>query len=330
MPSPAFPSRSARRNGCCAARRGEVRVSRRCAGAGSGWPGVRGVAGHGSRPRSDTGRSSGALARARRAPPDHRRRRCRPRSRRRSGARSRAGRTRSWTSVIARSRSSCAARTPNGCSLPRARCRSMRGLPGRRLHAHRVREGRDRAVAHQAGRVSRRGRALLLPLCRRPARRGRARAAGIDAGCRRSVLTWCTAVVPGVPTAEVRNEPLEDSCGLAPPGRRTALRNRAFHRRRARRRARRSFHGRESREHRAALRGRVRYRGGHRPGGCFGSPRLCGRPLALHGAPGPSRRTQHGWPGSSSATPIGSHCSIRSRWASRSATCSRSTCRSRR
>ncbi len=38
-----------------AARRGEVRVSWRCAGAGSGWPGVRGVAGHGPRPRSDTG-----------------------------------------------------------------------------------------------------------------------------------------------------------------------------------------------------------------------------------------------------------------------------------
>jgi hypothetical protein len=120
-----------------------------------------------------------------------------------------AGRIRWWTSVTARSRSSCAVRMPNGCShrVPAAaRVEAFRSTRARVPCC----KGRDRAVLLDPTPFAS-GSTLLLSLRRRPARRSRARAAseGIP-GCRRRFLI-CRTPGRGVSTVEVTDEPIEDT-----------------------------------------------------------------------------------------------------------------------
>jgi hypothetical protein len=104
-----------------------------------------------------------------------------------------------------------------------------------------------------------------------------ARTAGVnpaasDADCHHHFAGWPR---PGTPTVEVTNEPSEHERRLAPPGRGPDVCNRAFHRRRARRRAGHSLHCGEPRKRRTVVRGCGWLRGRYRHGRRVGPPRVC-------------------------------------------------------
>ena len=204
-------------------------------------------------------------------------------------AHSQACRTRWWTSVTARFRSNYAVRTPSGCSPQCARCCSMSRC-SRSTHVRAPCSRRPRSWCGARGWTlfesrSRGPTVVTWSICS-----GRSRAnCPHHRACGRSFLRCRRIAAPGVPTVEVTHESREITSRLAPPGRRVAVCDRAFHRRRACRRAGRAAHRRESRERRATLRGFVRHRGGYRHRRGIGPSRVCSRRLALHGAARPTR-----------------------------------------